>query len=162
MLNGSRTAKCQFAVRDQWLRAAWSQQHGSMEWKTSYSTQQIHIQVSHAREPHSLPAPGSTFYLDHAGPMLPSFPHRFTSYAGGVDAGSGYARLYTLSYFEISVIGDLEASRFFLLIDNCRLSQSMSSLASAVSDRFARVADTLSSFVFMGRRPIQSLTLLLS
>ena len=47
-----------------------------------------------AREPHSLPAPGSTFYLDHAGPMIPSFPHRFTSYAGGIDAGSGYARVF--------------------------------------------------------------------
>ena len=39
-----------------------------------------------AREPHSLPAPGSTFYLDHAGPMIPSFPHRFTSYAEGIDS----------------------------------------------------------------------------
>ena len=39
-----------------------------------------------------MPAPGSTFYGDFAGPMIPSHPHRFIAYSGFVDAGSGYGR----------------------------------------------------------------------
>ena len=41
-----------------------------------------------------LPAPGSTLYLDFAGPLIPSRLHRFTSYCGIVDAGSGYVGEY--------------------------------------------------------------------
>lgn len=46
-----------------------------------------------ARDPDQLPAPGSLVYLDFAGPMVESFPHKFRFYCGAVDAGSGYARL---------------------------------------------------------------------
>jgi len=40
------------------------------------------------------PPPGAVFYMDFAGPMLPSHPHKFKCYCGVVDAGSGYCRLY--------------------------------------------------------------------
>lgn len=45
------------------------------------------------RDPDQLPAPGSTIYMDFAGPMIPSFPHSFTYYCGAVDAGSGYSKV---------------------------------------------------------------------
>jgi transposase InsO family protein len=40
------------------------------------------------------PPPGAVFYMDFAGPLLPSHPHRFTVYCGVVDAGSGYSRVF--------------------------------------------------------------------
>ena len=40
------------------------------------------------------PAPGSVIYSDFAGPLLASYPHRFTVYICYVDAGSGYGRLF--------------------------------------------------------------------
>lgn len=40
------------------------------------------------------PPPGAAFYMDFAGPLLPSIHHRFVCYACVVDAGSGYGRLY--------------------------------------------------------------------
>ena len=46
------------------------------------------------RDPESVPPPGAVLYLDHAGPMIASYPHRFTYYCGVVDAGSQYARVY--------------------------------------------------------------------
>ena len=39
------------------------------------------------------PPPGAVLYLDFAGPVLPSFPHGYTAYAGGSDAGSIYGRI---------------------------------------------------------------------
>lgn len=44
--------------------------------------------------PSERPPPGAVVYMDFAGPMVPSCIHRFTSYCGVVDAGSGYARAY--------------------------------------------------------------------
>ena len=46
------------------------------------------------RDPDSLPPPGAVLYLDYAGPMTPSYPHKFTYYCGVVDAGSQYSRVY--------------------------------------------------------------------
>ena len=46
------------------------------------------------RDPDDIPAPGASLFLDFAGPMVPSFPHKFTYYCGIVDAGSQYARVY--------------------------------------------------------------------
>ena len=46
------------------------------------------------RDPDDLPAPGSMLYLDFAGPMVASYPHKFTYYCGVVDAGSQYSRLF--------------------------------------------------------------------
>ena len=40
------------------------------------------------------PPPAAVFYMDFAGPLLPSIIHRFTCYVCCVDAGSGYGRLY--------------------------------------------------------------------
>ena len=45
------------------------------------------------REPDSLPAPGAKFFMDFAGPTIPSYPHKFNNYCGVIDAGSGYARV---------------------------------------------------------------------
>lgn len=45
------------------------------------------------RDPDQIPAPGSMIYLDFAGPMIESYPHKFRFYCGAVDAGSGYSRL---------------------------------------------------------------------
>ena len=45
------------------------------------------------RDPAALPAPGSVLYLDFAGPMVESYPQRFTYYCGAVCPGSGYARM---------------------------------------------------------------------
>lgn len=45
------------------------------------------------READSLPAPGSIIYMDFAGPMVESYPHKFKHYCGAVDAGSGYSRI---------------------------------------------------------------------
>lgn len=45
------------------------------------------------RESDQLPAPGAVIYMDFAGPMTPSFPHKFVYYCGAVDAGSGYSRV---------------------------------------------------------------------
>ena len=39
------------------------------------------------------PPPGAVIYLDFAGPLLPSFPHGFTTYCGAIDAGSLYGRV---------------------------------------------------------------------
>lgn len=46
-----------------------------------------------SRDADSLPAPGSFIYMDFAGPMTPSYPHKFIHYCGAVDAGSGYSRI---------------------------------------------------------------------
>ena len=46
------------------------------------------------RDPDDLPAPGSMLYLDFAGPMVASYPHKFIYYCGVVDAGSQYSRLF--------------------------------------------------------------------
>jgi len=46
------------------------------------------------RDPSSIPPPGAVLYLDYAGPMISSYPHKFTYYCGVVDAGSQYARVY--------------------------------------------------------------------
>ena len=46
------------------------------------------------RDPSELPAPGAVLYLDFAGPMLNSYPHKFAYYCGVVDAGSGFSRLF--------------------------------------------------------------------
>lgn len=46
-----------------------------------------------SRDPDTLPAPGATIYMDFAGPMTPSYPHKYTHYCGAVDAGSGYGRV---------------------------------------------------------------------
>lgn len=45
------------------------------------------------RDPDPLHVPGSTVYMDFAGPMVASYPHKFIYYCGAIDAGSGYARL---------------------------------------------------------------------
>lgn len=45
------------------------------------------------QEPTQLPAPGAIVYMDFAGPMTASFPHKFIYYCGAVDAGSGYSRV---------------------------------------------------------------------
>lgn len=45
------------------------------------------------RDPDPLHVPGSTIYMDFAGPMVASYPHQFIYYCGAIDAGSGYARL---------------------------------------------------------------------
>ena len=46
------------------------------------------------RDPSELPAPGAVLYLDFAGPMVNSYPHKFGYYCGVVDAGSGFSRLF--------------------------------------------------------------------
>lgn len=46
-----------------------------------------------SRDPESLPAPGAVVYLDFAGPMTHSYPHKYSHYCGAVDAGSGYSRI---------------------------------------------------------------------
>ncbi len=46
----------------------------------------------------TLPAPGAVLYMDFAGPMPPSWPHRYVHYCGVVDAGSGYARVYPVRH----------------------------------------------------------------
>ena len=46
------------------------------------------------RDPSELPAPGAVLYLDFAGPMIDSYPHKFGYYCGVVDAGSGFSRLF--------------------------------------------------------------------
>ena len=46
------------------------------------------------RDPSELPAPGAVLYLDYAGPMIASYPHKFEYYCGVVDAGSGFSRLF--------------------------------------------------------------------
>ena len=46
------------------------------------------------RDPSELPAPGAVLYLDFAGPMVGSYPHKFEYYCGVVDAGSGFSRLF--------------------------------------------------------------------
>ena len=40
------------------------------------------------------PPPAAVFYMDFAGPMIPSIFHRFVCYSGVVDAGSGYGRAF--------------------------------------------------------------------
>lgn len=50
--------------------------------------------VKHAPTDHTLPPPGAVFYMDFAGPMIASHPHRFTCYSGIVDAGSSYGRAF--------------------------------------------------------------------
>ena len=40
------------------------------------------------------PPPGAVFYMDFAGPMIASRPHRFVCYCGLTDAGSGYGRCF--------------------------------------------------------------------
>ena len=40
------------------------------------------------------PAPGAVVYMDGAGPLLPSHPHRYSHYVGCVDAGSGFGRVF--------------------------------------------------------------------
>ena len=49
------------------------------------------------------PPPGAVFYMDFAGPLIPSIFHRFTCYAGIVDAGSGYGRLYPAHHMTAAV-----------------------------------------------------------
>ena len=44
--------------------------------------------------PSERPAPGAAIYMDFAGPMTSSHLHKFNTYCGVVDAGSGYARAY--------------------------------------------------------------------
>jgi hypothetical protein len=39
------------------------------------------------------PPPGAVIYMDFAGPLMPSFPHGFTTYCGAVCAGSIYGRV---------------------------------------------------------------------
>ena len=46
------------------------------------------------RDPAEIPAPGAVLYLDYAGPMVSSYPHKFTYYCGVVDAGSGFSRVF--------------------------------------------------------------------
>lgn len=45
------------------------------------------------RDPDPLHVPGSTIYMDFAGPMVASYPHQFIYYCGAIDAGSGYSKL---------------------------------------------------------------------
>ena len=40
------------------------------------------------------PAPGAVFYMDGAGPLIPSFPDGYVSYCVAVDAGSGFGRIW--------------------------------------------------------------------
>ena len=46
------------------------------------------------RDPSEVPAPGAVLYLDYAGPLTASYPHKFEYYCGVVDAGSGFSRLF--------------------------------------------------------------------
>lgn len=48
---------------------------------------------THYQEPDQLPAPGAVIYMDFAGPMTESFPHKFIYYCGAVDAGSSFSRV---------------------------------------------------------------------
>ena len=43
-------------------------------------------------EDRTLPPPGAVWYMDSAGPLIPSFKHRFVQVSGIADAGSGYSR----------------------------------------------------------------------
>ena len=43
-------------------------------------------------EDRTLPPPGAVWYMDSAGPLVPSVKHRFIQVSGIIDAGSGYAR----------------------------------------------------------------------
>ena len=43
---------------------------------------------------HAQPPPAAMFYMDFAGPLMPSIFNKFVCYAGVVDAGSGYGRLF--------------------------------------------------------------------
>ena len=56
-----------------------------------------------AIEDRTQPPPGAVFYMDFAGPLLPSIFHRFTCYACVVDAGSGYGRLYPAHHMTATV-----------------------------------------------------------
>ena len=40
------------------------------------------------------PPPGAVFYMDFAGPLLSSHPHKFIVYCGVVDAGSAYSGMF--------------------------------------------------------------------
>ena len=42
----------------------------------------------------TMPPPGAVIYMDYAGPLVKSHPHRFTGYSGVICAGSGYGRMY--------------------------------------------------------------------
>ena len=59
--------------------------------------------VERPLEDTTLPAPGAVLYMDFAGPMVPSQPHRFTGYSGIICAGSGYARAYPVHRFTQAV-----------------------------------------------------------
>ena len=45
-------------------------------------------------EDRTLPPPGAVWYMDSAGPLIPSVNHRFIQVSGIIDAGSGYSRGY--------------------------------------------------------------------
>ena len=38
------------------------------------------------------PPPGAVIYMDFLGPLIPSFPHKYTAYCGACDAGSGFGQ----------------------------------------------------------------------
>ena len=58
------------------------------------------------------PPPGAIFYMDFAGPLLPSIYNKFTVYCGTVDAGSGYGRLWPAH----SMTADVATRRDFKLL----------------------------------------------
>ena len=49
------------------------------------------------------PPPGAVFYMDFAGPLIPSIFHRYVTYCCAVDAGSGYGRLYPSHHMTAAV-----------------------------------------------------------
>ena len=38
------------------------------------------------------PPPGAVIYMDFLGPLISSFPHKYTVYCGACDAGSGWGQ----------------------------------------------------------------------
>ena len=67
----------------------------------------------HRPDEHHLPqpAPGSTVYMDFAGPLLPSIVHRFVAFCCTVDAGSGFGRAWP-SHFMTSSVAEASLERF--------------------------------------------------
>ena len=57
------------------------------------------------------PPPGAVVYMDFAGPLTASTPHRFTVYCGAVDAGSGYGRVFP-AHGMTAAVAEASASSF--------------------------------------------------
>jgi hypothetical protein len=94
------------------------------------------------------PPPGAVLYLDFLGPLIPSFPHDFTTYCGVCDAGSGWGQ----SWLAHRMAAEIATSSYakFIAILGAKLC-SVVAISQSSYDLIKVLNSSLSTFVNLRR-----------